>query len=230
MREPDVTPQKLHGRHKGRPLSPRRRALLADIYPTLSVDLSQPVLARLGDLFPHTPQRVTLEIGFGGGERLLAAAAREADMGFIGVEPFVNGMAKAVAGIVERGLDNLRLFDGDAGDLLDWLPASSLVAVDLLYPDPWPTRRHWKRRFVSTTNLDRLARVLAPGGILRVASDIAAYIERTLALLERRSDFVWTAEKADDWRLPFAGWSRTRYEEKAIRAGRIPTSLEFRRV
>jgi tRNA (guanine-N7-)-methyltransferase len=220
---------RLYGRHKGRPLSARRVMLLAEAYPQLAIDLARPAPPSLGDIFPHQPARVTLEIGFGGGEHLLAVAACNREVGFIGIEPFVNGMAKAVAGIVEGALSNVRLFDGDAAHLLDWLPARSLAAVDLLYPDPWPKKRHWKRRVVSAENLDRLARVLQPGGVLQVVSDIPSYAEWTLAQLARRRDFVWMAEQVDDWRLPFADWITTRYEQKAKRAGRIPTYLQFRR-
>ena len=149
--------------------------------------------------------------------------------GFIGVEPFLNGMAKAVATIVDGGLDNVRLFDGEASTLLDWLPQASLAAVDILYPDPWPKKRHWKRRIVSKENLDRLARVLHSGGILRFATDIPSYLTWTLALVAPRSDFGWTAEKATDWTEPFSGWTGTRYEAKAIAAGRVPTYLTFHR-
>ena len=109
--------------------------------------------------------------------------------------------------------------------------AAACVAdrVDLLYPDPWPKKRHWKRRFVSPENLDRLARVLTPGGLFRFACDIESYVEWTL-LPMHRDDFVWTAERADDWRKPFAGWPGTRYEAKAVKAGRRSTYLTFRRV
>ncbi len=227
---PETHQQKLYGRHKGRPLSPRRTGLMADVYPRLLIDIGGPRLAHLGTLFPHLPSKVHLEVGFGGGEHLIAAATRSPEMGFIGVEPFINGMAKAVADIADRGLANVRLFNDDAADLIDWLPDDSLCGVDLLYPDPWPKKRHWKRRFVSVANLDRLARVMVPGALFRVASDIASYVEWTLTQLAVRSEFAWTAEKADDWRLPYPGWNPTRYEEKAKRAGRVSTYLEYRRV
>ena len=226
---PNTNKQKLYGRHKGRPLSPRRTALLADAYPTLAIDLAQSAPASAADLFPGRPATVHLEIGFGGGEHLVGEAIRNPADGFIGVEPFVNGMAKAVAAVVDGGLTNVRLFGGDAADLLDWLPPASLASVDLLYPDPWPKRRHWKRRFVSPANLDRLGRVLKPGGTFRFASDIPSYVEWTLMQLAPRTDLAWTAERADDWRLPFRGWISTRYEAKALQAGRTPTYLEFRR-
>ncbi|MBN9023995.1 MAG: tRNA (guanosine(46)-N7)-methyltransferase TrmB, partial [Rhizobiales bacterium] len=171
-----------------------------------------------------------LEIGFGGGEHLIAEASAHPGTGFIGVEPLVAGMAKAVAAVADRGLANVRLHDDDAALLLDWLPAGTLSRVDLFYPDPWPKRRHWKRRFVGPANLDRIARVLVPGGLFRVASDIDGYIDWTLRHLTARDDFAWTAETADDWRQPYPGWPGTRYEAKALREGRRPTYLAFRRL
>jgi tRNA (guanine-N7-)-methyltransferase len=172
---------------------------------------------------------VRLEIGFGGGEHLVDESRAHPAIGFIGVEPFLNGLAKAVAAIVDLGLENVRLFGGDATGLLDWLPPASLDRIDLLYPDPWPKKRHWKRRFVSPENLDRFARVLATGGVVRFASDIESYVAWTLVHFTRRPDFAWAAERADDWRRPFPGWRGTRYEEKALAAGRKPAYLEFRR-
>ncbi len=219
----------LHGRRKGKPLSPRRAHLMATVFRDLVIDVDQPSPANLAALFPTRLSRVSLEIGFGGGEHLVAAAAAAPGEGFIGVEPYLNGMASAVAAIHDAALDNVRLFDGEASRLVDWLPPAALAAVDLLYPDPWPKKRHWKRRFVSPENLDRLARVLAPGGLFRFASDIPSYVEWTLAHTLRHPAFAWTAERADDWRKPFPDWPGTRYETKAIAAGRRPTYLEFRR-
>ncbi len=138
-------------------------------------------------------------------------------------------MAKALVAIDELGLANIRLHHGDAVDLLSWLPPHSLARVDLLYPDPWPKRRHWKRRFVSDANVAALARVLASGGEFRFATDWANYAEWTLLRLLRARDFTWVAERADDWRKPWAGFSGTRYEAKAKREGRAPTYLIFRR-
>lgn len=222
--------QRLHGRRQGKPLSPRRAALMATVFPGLALDIAAPPRADVRGLFTPAAAEVRLEIGFGGGEHLLAVASGNPAVGVIGVEPYLNGMAKAVTAIAEARLANVRLFAGEASLLLDWLPPASLSAVDLLYPDPWPKRRHWKRRFVGDANLDRLARVLTPGGTFRFASDIAAYVEWTLAHLMRRRDFAWTASRADDWRQPFPGWTGTRYEMKALAAGRVPTYLAFRRL
>ena len=219
----------LHGRRKGKPLSPRRTGLMATLFRQRAIDIGAPPPPALAMLFANAPQRVFLEIGFGGGEHLIAAATADGQAGFIGVEPYLNGMASAVAAIHDRGLANVRLFDGDAAHLLDWLPQASLTAVDLLYPDPWPKKRHWKRRFVSPENLDRLARGLSPGGAFRFASDIPSYVEWTLLHTLRHPAFAWTAERADDWRRPFAGWPGTRYEAKALRQGRRPTYLSFTR-
>ena len=221
---------KLYGRRKGKPLSPRRAGLLATEFPKHAIDTNVPPPADLATLFPRSPQRIRLEIGFGGGEHLLARATSEPDAGFIGIEPFVNGMAKAVAAIADAGISNVRLFGGEASVLLDWLPPASLDSVEILYPDPWPKKRHWKRRFVSKENLDRVARVLKPGGLLRFASDIPSYVEWTLVLVTRRADFDWPARTAPDWTNPFPGWPGTRYEAKALKAGRTPTYLTFRRV
>jgi tRNA (guanine-N7-)-methyltransferase len=219
----------LYGRRKGKPLSPRRAGLMANAYPALAVDVAHPAPKNLAALFPHAMSEVRLEIGVGGGEHLVAEAVRAPDVGFIGVEPFVNGMAKAVTAVVDGNLENVRLFGGEASVLLDWLPSASLAAVDLLYPDPWPKKRHWKRRFVSDENLDRLARVLAPGSAFRFASDIPSYVEWTLAHLMKRTDLSWEAERAADWLTPFPNWPSTRYEAKALAAGRVPTYLAFKR-
>jgi tRNA (guanine-N7-)-methyltransferase len=219
----------LWGRRKGKPLSARRRDLMTTLLPSLAVDVESPAPEPLATLFVAPVSDVRVEIGFGGGEHLIHEAKRFPETGFIGVEPFLNGLANAVASIDDLGLENVRVFGGDAAQLLDWLPPASLTGIDLLYPDPWPKKRHWKRRFVSDQNLDRFARVLVAGAAFRFASDIESYVAWTLAHLLRRSDFEWTAERADDWRKPFDGWPGTRYEQKALAAGRRPAYLQFRR-
>jgi tRNA (guanine-N7-)-methyltransferase len=218
------------GRRKGKKLRPAQSERLERLLPKLALDRTAPPPADPAALFDVPVDAVRLEIGFGGAEHLLYEADAHPGAGFIGVEPFVNGMAKALAGIEARGLQNVRLSDADAAELLDWLPAGSLGGIDLLYPDPWPKRRHWKRRFVSDANVARLARALAPGGVFRFATDIDSYVEWTLMHLARSRDFVWTAGRADDWWKPWHGWPGTRYEAKAGRAGRRPIYLVYRRV
>ena len=194
------------------------------LLPRLAVDVSEPV--DLDALFGgdgHDPRRdVWLEIGFGAGEHLLAAAARRPGVGVIGCEPFVNGVARALADLAAADLGNIRLHCGDAGTLIDALPAASLGRVFLFYPDPWPKRHQRKRRFVSDAMLDQLARVMRPGAELRFATDIDDYCGWTLARLLRSPDFAWTAAAASDWWTPWPHWVPTRYEAKAIAAGRRP--------
>jgi tRNA (guanine-N7-)-methyltransferase len=220
----------LYGRRKGKKLRSGQAARFDTLLPQLRLDLAAPASADLGTLFPVPVSGLRMEIGFGGGEHLLHEAGMNPGTGFIGVEPFLNGMAKALAGIDESGTNNVRLYDNDAAHVLDWLPEASLARIDLLYPDPWPKTRQFKRRFVSDENLEKIVRVLRPGGEFRFASDIASYVEWTLAHVRRQSGLVWTAERADDWRKPWAGWPGTRYEAKALREGRPPAYLIFRRV
>jgi tRNA (guanine-N7-)-methyltransferase len=217
------------GRRKGHALRPRQAELMATLLPTLAVDLGRPAPADLSTLFRPPVDNVRLEIGFGGGEHLIAQAEAHPRTGFIGIEPFVNGMAKALAAVEAKQLANVRLHFGDATFLLEWLPPATLVRVDLLYPDPWPKRRHWKRRFVQDRSVAEIARILRPGGELRFASDIPDYAAWTLKHLGRSGDLAWTAQRADDWRLPWPDFSETRYEAKAKRAGRVPCYLVFRR-
>jgi tRNA (guanine-N7-)-methyltransferase len=217
------------GRRIGHPLRARQAELFSSLLPRLALDLSAPAPNDLASLFPTLVEDVRLEIGFGGAEHLIAQAQAHPRTGFIGCEPFVNGMAKALVAIDELRLANIRLHHGDAVELFAWLPPHSLTRVDLLYPDPWPKRRHWKRRFVSDENVAALARVIASGGEFRFATDWANYAEWTLARLFRTRDFIWTSERADDWRKPWLGYSQTRYEAKAVREGRAPTYLIFRR-
>jgi tRNA (guanine-N7-)-methyltransferase len=210
-------------------LRPRQARLLETLLPRLALDLTTPAPDDLGSLLPRPVADVGLEIGFGGGEHLVAEAAAHPHMGFIGCEPFVNGMAKALVEIDARGIDNVRLHFGDAAEVIAWLPAGRLARVDLLYPDPWPKRRHWKRRFIQDANIAEMARILRPGGEFRFVTDWPDYAQWTLERLIRSPLFRWTAERADDWRIPWPGFSGTRYEAKAKGAGRVPTYLTFRR-
>jgi len=201
---------------------------MATLLPQLAIDLTAPAPG-LATLFAPLVHGVRLEIGFGGAEHLVAQAQAYRAVGFIGCEPFVNGMAKALAAIDALGLANIRLHHGDATELLAWLPPASLQRVDLLYPDPWPKRRHWKRRFIQDPTVGEIARVLEGGGELHFATDWPDYAAWTLERLIRSPDFAWPAECADDWRKPWPDFAGTRYEAKAVREGRTPCYLTFRR-
>ena len=181
-------------------------------------------------MFDAPVENVRMEIGFGGGEHLYHESGRYPQSGFIGVEPFVNGMAKMLAALHEEERRNLRLYDEDATEVLDWLPEASLSGIDLFYPDPWHKRRHWKRRFVSDANLDRFARLLKPGAKFRFASDIEHYVNWTLQHCSRHPAFEWQAEGPSDWNDTYEGWPGTRYEAKAFREGRRAAYLTFIRL
>jgi tRNA (guanine-N7-)-methyltransferase len=224
----DQAQRAFFGRRKGHPLKPRQAALFGTLLPRLALDLAQPAPADLRTVFNGVDE-VRLEIGFGGAEHLIREADAHPRSGFIGSDGFVNAIAKALAAIDERKLVNVRLHFGDASELIDWLPDASLSRIDLLYPDPWPKRRHWKRRFIQDDTLRRLARLLKHGGELRFATDIADYAVHALARVLRSPDFEWTAEAAEDWRKPWAGFPGTRYEAKAKREGRVPAYFVFRR-
>jgi len=217
------------GRRKGHALKPRQAALFDTLLPRVALDLAQSAPADLRTLFPHPAEEVRLEIGFGGAEHLIAQAQAHPNIAFIGTDAFINGMAKALVAIDAHKLANIHLYFGDASELIGWLPEAALARIDLLYPDPWPKRRHWKRRFIQDNSLERLARVLKSGGELRFATDIADYATYALTRVLRSNDFIWTAECANEWRRPWADFAGTRYEAKAKREGRTPTYFIFRR-
>jgi|SRR6185312_2598400 len=218
------------GRRHGKSLRPRSASALERLLPRYRLDLAAPAPADLPTLFQDEVGDIRLEIGFGGGEHLLHAAVQSPECGFIGVEPFVNGVAKLMLELDEQPLRNLAVYDDDATRLLDWLPPASLAGIDLFYPDPWPKKRHWKRRFVNAANLDRFARLLRPGGKFRFASDIDTYVNWTLLHCRAHPAFEWQAETAPDWHGAFDGWPGTRYEAKAMREGRKPAYLTFLRL
>lgn len=217
------------GRRKGHKLRSHQADLIDNLLPHLSIDISAPAPAALTELFDDGIENVRLEIGFGGGEHLIAEAQAFPNMGFIGCEPYVNGMAKILTQIEAQNIGNIRLFAGDAAELLAWAPPRSLTRIDLIHPDPWPRRRHWKRRFVQDATIAALARVLAGGGEFRFVCDIDHYVDWTLAHFARAHDFAWTAERADDWRKPWGGYTMTRYGRKAAREGRKASYLIFAR-
>jgi tRNA (guanine-N7-)-methyltransferase len=218
-------PLRSFGRIKARPIKARQASLLETLLPTLALDLSPPL-----DLQAMKPDaaEVWLEIGFGGGEHLAAQAGRRPDVLMLGAEPFLNGVASALRHIEAAALTNVRLHAGDARDLLAALPDGSLDRVFILFPDPWPKLRHHKRRLIQAETVVELARVLKPGGRLRFATDWADYADWTLERMTAAPQLVWTAERADDWRLPPPDHAPTRYQAKQL--GDIaPVYLEFER-
>jgi tRNA (guanine-N7-)-methyltransferase len=226
---PSRTTEAFFGRRKGKPLRERQAEGMATLLPALKLDLQVQAPASLAALFPGEVKELRLEIGFGGGEHLIHRAQENPQTGFIGVEPFVNSMAKLLSRVEELELLNVRVYDDDATQVLDWLPESSIDHIDLLYPDPWPKRKHWKRRFVSQVNLERFHRVLKPGGLFCFASDIDTYVNWTLQHCRDHGGFDWQAAQSSDWLTPFDGWPGTRYENKARREGRSSAYLTFRK-
>ncbi|MER2509621.1 MAG: tRNA (guanine(46)-N(7))-methyltransferase TrmB [Amaricoccus sp.] len=214
-----------YGRRHGKALRPTQRRHLEELLPRLAVPGVTPGGAvDPAALFPGA-REIWLEIGFGGGEHLAATAAAHPDIGLLGCEPFVNGVAMTLRQIELGGaVGNVRLHVGDARDLVDLLPDGALGRVYLLYPDPWPKARHRDRRFTSPENLTALARVMAPGAELRLATDIADYVEHSLASVAQVPAFERGAAPID---APWPGWHRTRYEAKALTAGRRPNYLIF---
>lgn len=180
-------------------------------------------------LFASPPSEVWLEIGFGGGEHLATQAARHRDVGIIGVEPFVNGVAKLMRAIEREALVNVRVLMDDARLLLQVVATGSVDRAFVLFPDPWPKVRHHKRRIVNRETLADIARVLRPGGHLRLATDHADYARWMLAAALAEPRFAWTAESSRDWVEPPVDWVPTRYEAKARAAGRNPVFLDFMR-
>jgi tRNA (guanine-N7-)-methyltransferase len=223
------THRSFFGRRKGHKLRLHQADLIEQLLPRLALDIAKPSPADLTEMFGPRADQIRLEIGFGGGEHLIAEARAHPQTGFIGCEPYVNGMAKILTQIEAHGIGNIRLFAGDAAELLAWVPPRSLARIDLIHPDPWPKRRHWKRRFVQDLTIAAMARALKPQGEFRFVSDIDGYCAWTLAHLLRSPDFVWTAERAADWRLPWPDYTMTRYGMKAEREGRRAAYLRFQK-
>jgi tRNA (guanine-N7-)-methyltransferase len=215
------------GRRRGRVLSGRQKRLWDEVLPRVAVDLRTPVQA---PIFGPAMTDTWLEIGFGGGEHLIWQAAHWPHVGLIGCEPFEDGVIKVLTAIEDRGLSNIRLHVDDARDVLRWLPEASIARAFVLFPDPWPKRKHLKRRLVNRHLLELLARVMRPGSELRLGTDIADYARTMLMAVQQVPAFRWTAQRPDDWRVRPADWPQTRYEDKAVREGRVSSYLLFERV
>ena len=221
----------LYGRRRGKKLRPGQEALLATLLPRLALQVpAEPALIDLARAFGgHIPAAgVWLEVGFGAGEHLVRQAVDHPDVGLIGCEPYVNGVARCLAEIERAGVGNVRLFADDARLLMAALPPRSLARVFVLFPDPWPKTRHHKRRFVQRATLDRLASLMRDGAELRLATDDPSYLRWMIEHTATHPALEWLAERPDDWRTRPGDWPPTRYERKML-AGRKPVFLRFRR-
>jgi tRNA (guanine-N7-)-methyltransferase len=217
----------LYGRSRGKALRAGQERLLAEALPLFSV---APEALAAGHAFDVPPQEVWLEIGFGAGEHLIDQAKANPDVGVIGCEPFLNGVVAALARLKREPLSNVRLRRGDAQTLIKAAPDAFFSRVFVLYPDPWPKRRHHKRRVIAASMIDALARVMRRGAELRFATDVDDYAGWTLARFLASPHFRWAATRADDWRRPWPEWRPTRYEAKARGEGRRSVYLTFVRL
>lgn len=209
-----------YGRRRGRKPSARQSALLHDDLPRLTFDPASP---------PQGFTQAWLEIGFGGGEHLLWQARHNPDVAFIGCEPFEDGVIKVLTAITSENLKNIRLHMGDAREILRLLPSNSIDRAFILFPDPWPKRKHRKRRLVNNALLHLLANVMRPGAELRIGTDIGDYARTILEAFATEPNFIWQVESPADWRIRPSDWPETRYETKAMREGRKRYYLRFLR-
>jgi tRNA (guanine-N7-)-methyltransferase len=224
---------RFYGRRKGRPLSQNMQRLLRDLLP--GYQISEDSLTALNtaktpltSLFAEQAvTEVSLEIGFGGGEHLASLAKTRPDNGFIGAEPFINGVASLLRHIEFEQLQNIRIWPDDVRLILDRLPAQSLSCVYIMFPDPWPKSRHARRRIVNQDIMDKIARLLPSNGHLRMASDHPVAKSWLLAEAIAHPSFHWTARKAEDWRTRPPGWPETRYMNKGIKEERPASWFEF---
>lgn len=215
------------GRTKGKPLSPAQTELMRRVFP--SVDKASDI-AQGKNPYANEAGSYWLEIGFGGAEHLLWQAEKNPQVTLLGVEPFLNGVSKAVKGLSDKSLTNVRLHRGDARDVLEVIPPNSLECVFVLFPDPWPKVRHHKRRIINEAFIEEIYRVLKPEGKFRFASDILHYVDWSLTRIKAHGGFDWPAAQQSDWRERPDDWPSTRYLEKALREGRSGHFFEFSKI
>jgi tRNA (guanine-N7-)-methyltransferase len=225
--------RRLYGRRQGRPLNPSRTRVIEKILPQLSLPgelITEEENLDPDLLFPAPSNPVWFEIGFGNGEHLAALMRANPGNNYIGAEPFINGMAAFLKDIAKDPKDNIRVWMEDAITVINSLKVGTLDGIYILNPDPWPKKKHHKRRIVSPKNLDRFARVLKPGGWLIMTTDVDDLAEWMLTHTFRHPSFEWTAENRMDWTSSPPGWIETRYEQKGRRQERRQTYLIFRRL
>lgn len=221
-----TTLNRLYGRSSGHKLRKSQQELVDALLPAISVPPEGPVdsVTLFGEERP-----LHFEIGFGSGEHLAYRADLLPDHGFIGCEPFLNGVATALTHIRDQRLANVRLWNNDALDVLRRIPDGALTMVYLLHPDPWPKARHAKRRMINDGPLDLIAAKLKPGGEFRLGTDDPTYCRWSMTVMNRRRDFEWLAEEPSDFLVRPGGWPETRYEAKARRQGREVWYFRYRR-
>jgi tRNA (guanine-N7-)-methyltransferase len=218
-----------YGRRHGRKPSARQQALLREVLPRVAPRLEGAPILRATDLFPSAVEEVWVEIGFGGGEHLLWQAANHPRIGIIGCEPYQDGVLKVLQAIADGKAPNVLVHADDARPLLHRLPAGCLGRVFILFPDPWPKTRHRKRRLINAQLLDTLGRLMRPGAELRVATDVGDYARTILTAIRRHRCFRRRTSQPENWRTRPQDWPATRYEEKAIAAGRRCYYFSFER-
>lgn len=232
---------KFFGRRQGRKIRKAKSTLLDAFLPQVKLDTKK----EFNNIFSKNFDKIYLEIGFGNGEHLAGQALKNSNIGFIGAEVFKNGVANLlsiITGIKEGSdlpeeinltkdrVDNIRVFDDDMRLLFKYIPESSIDKIFVLFPDPWPKKRHADRRFINQSNLAEISRILKKGGVLRVATDHKVYKSWTLRQLNENKNFKWTAKTSNDWRKEPADWVETKYQRKAIREGRKPVFLDFEKL
>ncbi len=224
------THNNFYGRRKGPTLSLRKKHLLENTLPKLKINVSEcekPLNPR--NLFSAYFKEVWLEIGFGKGEHVAWQALNNKNVGILGCEPFINGVAGLLSHIEEQNINNIKIYDDDARHLLKVLEPESIGRTFLLHPDPWPKNRHQGRRFVSQKNLEELARVMKDGAELRIGTDHMGYARWTISQMLNHPLFEWQAENSSDWKTPPDDWPTTRYNKKALDIGQDSIHFIFKR-
>ncbi len=226
---PEIRERNIYGRRSGRPLKDNQKKLLKNLLPEIAIKLpDQGKQLRPASLFETPFEQFWLEIGIGSGEHLAERAKNNPGVGFLGAEYFLNGVAKTLDRINQNGSENVRLLHGDGRILLDFLADNSLDRTFILFPDPWPKKRHHFRRIINAETLDALARIMKPGSELLIATDHVDYLTWIMRHCQQHTKFNWQARKRSDWLRQPEGWTTTRYEKKAITEGRIPTFLSYK--
>lgn len=221
-----------HGRKKGKKLSALQAKYVAEYLPKISIFNETLIKERRQLNFNECFDidcPIYLEVGFGGGEHLVQLAKVNRHIGILGCEPYVNGVAKLLPKLIDANITNVRIFMDDARKILDLIPESRISKVFLLFPDPWPKLRHHRRRFINVENVEVIAKILKPGGLLFLATDVKDYVRHSLEIMMNSKNFLWLAEKPSDWREPWLNWSSTRYQKKTERLGRPTNYLVFQR-